>query len=174
MSIVDRSATELLKSLASGELTSVELTRACLDQIERHDAAIGAFLRVDDQRALDQAAAIDRKRQAGEKLGPLAGLPVAVKDVLCDRETITSCASRMLAEFRSPYDSTVVSKLKQADAVLIGRTNMDEFAMGGSTENSAFQPTRNPWDATRTPGGSSGGSAADRSIRGAVCGLCAA
>ena len=160
MSIVDRSATELLKSLASGELTSVELTRACLDQIERHDAAIGAFLRVDDQRALDQAAAIDRKRQAGEKLGPLAGLPVAASDDLCDRETITSCASRMLAEFRSPYDSTVVSKLKQADAVLIGRTNMDEFAMGGSTENSAFQPTRNPWDATRTPGGSSGGSAA--------------
>jgi aspartyl-tRNA(Asn)/glutamyl-tRNA(Gln) amidotransferase subunit A len=160
MSIVDRSATELLKSLATGELTSVELTQACLDRIEQYDATIGAFLRVDCTRALDQAAAIDRRRQAGEKLGSLAGLPVAVKDVLCDRETITSCASRMLAEFRSPYDSTVVSKLKQADAVLIGRTNMDEFAMGGSTENSAFQPTRNPWDVTRTPGGSSGGSAA--------------
>ena len=160
MSILDQSASELLKSLTAGELTSVELTQTCLERIEQHDAEIGAFLRVDAQRALDQAAAVDRRRQAGESLGPLAGLPIAVKDVLCDRGSVTSCASRMLAEFRPPYDSTVVARLKAADAVLLGRTNMDEFAMGGSTENSAFQPTRNPWDTTRTPGGSSGGSAA--------------
>jgi aspartyl-tRNA(Asn)/glutamyl-tRNA(Gln) amidotransferase subunit A len=160
MSIVDRPASELRQSLAAGELTSVQLTQACLDRIDAHDKTIGAFLRVDGERALDQAKAIDKRRAAGGKLGPLAGIPVAVKDILCDSGAITSCASRMLAEFRPPYDSTVVSKLKQAGAVLLGRTNMDEFAMGGSTENSAFQPTRNPWDVTRTPGGSSGGSAA--------------
>lgn len=160
MSIVDRPATELRKSLAAGELTSVELTQACLDRIAAHDQSIGAFLRVDCERALEQAKSVDKRRAAGETLGPLAGIPVAVKDVLCDSQATTTCASRMLAEFRPPYDSTVVARLKQADAVLLGRTNMDEFAMGGSTENSAFQPTRNPWDPTRTPGGSSGGSAA--------------
>ncbi|WP_428303763.1 Asp-tRNA(Asn)/Glu-tRNA(Gln) amidotransferase subunit GatA [Lacipirellula sp.] len=160
MSIVDRPATELRKSLAAGELTSVELTQACLDRIAAHDQSIGAFLRVDGERALEQAKSVDKRRAAGETLGPLAGIPVAVKDVLCDSQAITTCASQMLAEFRPPYDSTVVARLKQADAVLLGRTNMDEFAMGGSTENSAFQQTRNPWDPTRTPGGSSGGSAA--------------
>jgi aspartyl-tRNA(Asn)/glutamyl-tRNA(Gln) amidotransferase subunit A len=160
MSIIDSSATDLFKSLAKGELTSVEITRAYLDRIESHDEQIGAFLRVDADRALDQAATVDRKRQSGQALGALAGLPVAVKDVLCDRESLITCASRMLENFRPPYDATVVAKLKAADAVLIGRTNMDEFAMGGSTENSAFQVTRNPWDHSRTPGGSSGGSAA--------------
>jgi aspartyl-tRNA(Asn)/glutamyl-tRNA(Gln) amidotransferase subunit A len=159
-SILESSAAELLKRLATGEVTSVEITRAYLDRIEAHDKRVGAFLRVDGDRALKQAADVDQKRNAGQPLGALAGLPVAVKDVLCDRETICSCASRMLEQFRPPYDATVVAKLKAADAVLIGRTNMDEFAMGGSTENSAFKLTRNPWDATRTPGGSSGGSAA--------------
>src|SRR5687768_14075308 len=160
MSILDSSAGELLKQLAAGELSSVEVTRSYLDRIESTDEEIGAFLSVDADRALAQAAEVDRKRQARQPLGPLAGLPVAVKDVLCDREVKCTCASRMLTEFRPPYDATVVAKLKAADAVLIGRTNMDEFAMGGSTENSAFKLTRNPWDVTRTPGGSSGGSAA--------------
>jgi aspartyl-tRNA(Asn)/glutamyl-tRNA(Gln) amidotransferase subunit A len=159
-SIVDSSAGELLKLLAVSEVTSVEITRAFLQRIEAADENIGAFLRVDQERALQQAAVIDRKRQEGEPLGSLAGVPVAVKDVLCDSESLTTCASRMLEHFRPPYDSTVVARLKVADAVLIGRTNMDEFAMGGSTENSAFKLTRNPWDTTRTPGGSSGGSAA--------------
>jgi aspartyl-tRNA(Asn)/glutamyl-tRNA(Gln) amidotransferase subunit A len=164
MSLTERSAIELLDLLARGEATSVEVTQAFLDEIAVRDGQVGAFLRVDAERALAMAAEVDRKRGAadrgGEPLGSLAGLPVAVKDVLCDRETRTTCASRMLAEFRPPYDATVVARLKAADAVLLGRTNMDEFAMGGSTENSAFQPTRNPWNLARTPGGSSGGSAA--------------
>jgi aspartyl-tRNA(Asn)/glutamyl-tRNA(Gln) amidotransferase subunit A len=160
VSILNASASELLKRLATGELSSVEITRSYLERHELADKEIGAFLSVDAERALAQAAEIDRKRKAGQSLGPLAGVPVAVKDVLCDRDVKCTCASRMLAEFRPPYDATVVAKLKAADAVLIGRTNMDEFAMGGSTENSAFKRTGNPWDVTRTPGGSSGGSAA--------------
>jgi aspartyl-tRNA(Asn)/glutamyl-tRNA(Gln) amidotransferase subunit A len=160
MSLVERSATELIGLLADGSLSSVEITRTCLERIEAVDGQIGAFLRFDPESALAKAAEIDQRRQAGQPLGKLAGLPVAVKDVLCDRDTKTTCASRMLENFRPPYDSTVVAKLKAADAVLIGRTNMDEFAMGGSTENSAYQLTRNPWDTERAPGGSSGGSAA--------------
>src|SRR5262245_20576749 len=160
MTLVDHSAAELVGLIASGEVSSVEATRAFLDRIEAHDSKLGAFVRVDGARALTQAEVVDRKRASGQPLGPLAGLPVAVKDVLCDRETRTTCSSRMLEQFQPPYDATVVARLKAADAVLLGRTNMDEFAMGGSTENSAFHPTRNPWDPTRTPGGSSGGSAA--------------
>ena len=160
MSLADSTASELAAMLAAGEATSVEVTQAHLDRIVARDEAVGAFLRVDAERALDQAASVDRRRTAGEPLGRLAGLPVAVKDVLCDQDALTTCASRMLANYRPPYDATVVARLKAADAVLIGRTNMDEFAMGGSTENSAFQLTRNPWDASRTPGGSSGGAAA--------------
>ncbi len=160
MSILQRTACELLRNLESGDVSAVELTTACLERISATDDRVGAFLRVDEKRALAQAAAIDTRRAKKQPVGRLAGLPVAVKDVLCERGQLTTCASRMLADFRPPYDSTVVAKLKAADAVLLGRTNMDEFAMGGSTENSAFQVTRNPWDLERTPGGSSGGSAA--------------
>lgn len=160
MSILERTASELLRSLDSGDLSSVELTQACVDRIEATDGKVKAFLRVDAKRALAQAAAMDARRAKNQPVGPLAGLPVAVKDVLCERGELTTCASKILADFRPPYDSTVVAKLKAADAVLLGRTNMDEFAMGGSTENSAFQQTSNPWDLQRTPGGSSGGSAA--------------
>ncbi len=160
MSLTEQSATALLQLLNQGEISSVELTQNYLDRIAAKDSEIGAFLRVDPDAALARAAKIDARRQAGETVGRLAGLPVAVKDVLCDTDTQTTCASRMLENFRPPYDSTVVAKLKAADAVLIGRTNMDEFAMGGSTENSAFQITRNPWDLERAPGGSSGGAAA--------------
>ena len=160
MSLADRTASELADLLAAREASAVEVARAFLDRIAERDDQIGAFLRIDADRALAQAADVDRRRIAGESLGPLAGLPVAVKDVLCDSASLTTCASRMLESFRPPYDATVVAKLKAADAVLIGRTNMDEFAMGGSTENSASQLTRNPWDPSRTPGGSSGGSAA--------------
>ncbi|MFZ1933876.1 MAG: Asp-tRNA(Asn)/Glu-tRNA(Gln) amidotransferase subunit GatA [Thermoguttaceae bacterium] len=158
--MTNQTATELVRQLAEGEVTSVELTKSYLDRIERHDGRVKAFLRVNPAAALAQAEEIDRRRKAGKPLGPLAGLPLAVKDVLCAQGEPTTCASRMLEHFHPPYDATAVAKLKAADAVLIGRTNMDEFAMGGSNENSAFFPTHNPWDLSRIPGGSSGGSAA--------------
>jgi aspartyl-tRNA(Asn)/glutamyl-tRNA(Gln) amidotransferase subunit A len=160
MILVPKTACDHLRSLESGAVTSVELTRAYLDRIRQIDDRVGTFLRFDADRAITRAAEIDARRAKRQAVGRLAGLPVAVKDILCERGELTTCASKILANFRPPYDATVIAKLRAADAVLIGRTNMDEFAMGGSTENSAFQVTRNPWDLERTPGGSSGGSAA--------------
>ncbi|MCC6126262.1 MAG: Asp-tRNA(Asn)/Glu-tRNA(Gln) amidotransferase subunit GatA [Pirellulales bacterium] len=160
MPLIDQTAVELLAMLQAGDVTSVELTQAYLDRIEQIDHQVKAFLRVDPNAALERAEEIDRRRKAGKPLGRLAGLPVAIKDLLCTAGEPTTCASKMLENFRPPYDATVVAKLKAADAVLIGKTNMDEFAMGGSNENSAFFPTRNPWDLSRIPGGSSGGAAA--------------
>jgi len=146
--------------MARGEVSSVEVTSAYLDRIAAFDEKVGAFVHVDRDAALRQAEAVDQRRREGEPLGKLAGLPVALKDVLCTRGTPTTCSSRMLQNFVPPYDAHVIERLREADAVLIGKTNMDEFAMGSSTENSAFKTTRNPWDLERTPGGSSGGSAA--------------
>jgi aspartyl-tRNA(Asn)/glutamyl-tRNA(Gln) amidotransferase subunit A len=160
MSIIGATAGELLQRFERGDVTCVEATTAYLDAISVNDATIKAFLHVDWDDALAQARAIDGKRQRHEPLGKLAGLPVAVKDVLCTQGQPTTCASKILKGFVPPYDAHVVARLKAADAVIIGKTNMDEFAMGSSTENSAFQVTRNPWDRERTPGGSSGGSAA--------------
>lgn len=153
-------AVEIARTVASGERSCVDVVQASLSAIEAQDAHIGAFLGVDRDGALERAAALDARRQQGEQLGPLAGVPIALKDNLCRRGWRTTCASRMLADFVAPYDAHVVTKLLAADAVLLGRVNLDEFAMGSSCENSAFQSTRNPWDLERTPGGSSGGSAA--------------
>ena len=160
MSLIDRTATELLNQLSTGEISSVEVTQAYLDQIERVDRSVRAFLSTSPDAALGRATEIDKRRKSGRPVGRLAGLPIAVKDVLCTKGETTTCGSRMLEHFRPPYDATVVARLKAADAVIVGKTNMDEFAMGGANENSAFHPTHNPWDLSRIPGGSSGGAAA--------------
>src|SRR5215831_4646883 len=165
MSLIDRSAVELLRDLTARKISSVELTRAYLDQIQKHDGRIKAFLLVDPDSALARAKEIDDRRAAGKPVGKLGGLPVAIKDVICTQGVKTTCASKILQNFVPPYDATVVKKLKTADAVLIGKTNMDEFAMGGSTENSAYFKTGNPWDVSRVPGGSSGGAAAALAAR---------
>ncbi|MCO6455919.1 MAG: Asp-tRNA(Asn)/Glu-tRNA(Gln) amidotransferase subunit GatA [Pirellulaceae bacterium] len=159
-SLTDQTASELLERMRSGDVSAEQIAAACLDRIARHDPAVGAFLRVGGDEALAAAADVDRRRRGGQAVGLLGGLPVAVKDLICVRGQVTTCGSRMLANFVPPYDATVVERLRAADGVLLGKTNLDEFGMGGSTENSAFHPTRNPWDLERIPGGSSGGAAA--------------
>ncbi|HTU92563.1 MAG TPA: Asp-tRNA(Asn)/Glu-tRNA(Gln) amidotransferase subunit GatA [Gemmataceae bacterium] len=158
--MLERTAAELSGLLARREISAETLTRDFLQAIRQRDPQVRAFLHVDESAALEQARSVDERRKRGEPLGPLAGVPVAIKDLLCVRGQPATCGSKMLQNYRPPYDAHVISRLRQADAVLIGRTNMDEFAMGSSTENSAFQITRNPWDLDRIPGGSSGGSAA--------------
>jgi aspartyl-tRNA(Asn)/glutamyl-tRNA(Gln) amidotransferase subunit A len=160
MSWTDRTASELASALARGEVSAESLAGESLQAIRLHEPSLHAFLDVDEEGALAQARAVDSRRARGEPLGLLAGVPVAVKDVLCTRGRPTTCASKILEPFMPPYDAHVVTRLRDESAVLIGKTNMDEFAMGSSTENSAFQVTRNPWDPERVPGGSSGGSAA--------------
>jgi aspartyl-tRNA(Asn)/glutamyl-tRNA(Gln) amidotransferase subunit A len=158
--MIERTACELLVHLSRGDISAQALTSSFLDAIGRSEPKIRAFLQVNSESALEKADDVDRRRSLGEPLGALAGIPVAVKDVFCVAGQRTTCGSKILETFIPPYDAAVISRLKAADAILIGKTNMDEFAMGSSTENSAYQTTRNPWDTARIPGGSSGGSAA--------------
>ncbi|HIS76220.1 MAG TPA: Asp-tRNA(Asn)/Glu-tRNA(Gln) amidotransferase subunit GatA [Candidatus Merdivicinus excrementipullorum] len=160
MELYQLTAEQLSAMLAKKECSSEELTRSVLNRIEQKDGEIGAYLTVCGEEALKKAAEVDAKRAAGENLHPLAGIPVGIKDNICTRGIRTTCASRMLENFVPPYDAFVMEKLHQADAVILGKLNMDEFAMGSSTENSYFQKTKNPFDLDRVPGGSSGGSAA--------------
>ncbi len=158
--MIHQNAFQMADALAKGEVSSVELTQAHLERIAAVDDQVKAFLHVDREGALAQAQEVDARRKNGEKLSPLAGVPLALKDVLTQKGVPTTAGSKILQGWRPPYDSTVVSNLKSAGVVIMGKTNMDEFAMGSSTENSGYGPTFNPWDLSRTPGGSSGGSAA--------------
>ena len=162
-------ALQLRDAIATRICSSVEAVRETLGRIERYNPAIGAYLSTFAEKAVRDAEAVDRKIAAGQTVGPLAGVPVAVKDNMCTAFGTTTCGSKILQHFHAPYNACVVEKLLAADAVIVGKTNLDEFAMGSSTENSGIRPTANPWDTSRVPGGSSGGSAAA-----VAAGLCAA
>ncbi|NLI90309.1 MAG: Asp-tRNA(Asn)/Glu-tRNA(Gln) amidotransferase subunit GatA [Epulopiscium sp.] len=160
MHLFTKTADELATMLRNKEVTSVELIEAYFERIEAVDDKVKAYISLDKEGALEKAEEIDAKLEKGEELSRLAGIPIGIKDNICTKGLKTTCASRMLEDFIPPYSATVVEKLEDAGAIIIGKLNMDEFAMGGSTENSYFFPSHNPWDLERGPGGSSGGSAA--------------
>jgi aspartyl-tRNA(Asn)/glutamyl-tRNA(Gln) amidotransferase subunit A len=175
MSSDEKSTIETVTAIAakvqSGEVTAEKATELALARIGALDGQVNAFLRVARDEALAQARAIDQKRARGEALGTLSGVPIAIKDAICTRGIESTSGSKILAGYVPPYDATVIARLRAADAVIIGKTNMDEFAMGSSGENSPYGPTRNPWDLERIPGGSSSGSAAAVSARMVSCSL---
>ena len=151
---------ELVKKIQDKEVSCVDVMNYYTKQIKEKEDKIDEFLSLDIDGALKKAKELDEKIARGEKVGSLAGIPIAIKDNMCTKGVTTTCASKMLEDFVPPYDATVIKKLEDEDAILIGKTNLDEFAMGSSTENSAFKITKNPIDTSRVPGGSSGGSAA--------------
>lgn len=159
LELLKKSAIELAQMLRNREITSVELTKACLERISRLNGQVNAFLAIDEIGALQTALGVDEARQKGKALHPLAGVPIAVKDNIVTRGLTTTCASKILENWVPPYDATVIRKIKAAKLPIVGKTNMDEFAMGSSTEHSAFGATANQWDLRRIPGGSGGGSA---------------
>jgi len=165
--LLDMDCKELRDKIASGQAKSITATQTVFDAIEKHEPALGAYISTFKEQALVRAGEIDNKIAAGESVGQLAGVPVAIKDNMCTTFGATTCASKILENFHSPYNAAVVEKLLTADAVIVGKTNMDEFAMGSSTENSGLKKTVNPWDTNRVPGGSSGGSAA--AVAGRLC-----
>ncbi|MXY49092.1 MAG: Asp-tRNA(Asn)/Glu-tRNA(Gln) amidotransferase subunit GatA [Gemmatimonadetes bacterium] len=158
--LIEMAAHELAPRIQSGEVTAEEVAREVLSLIEEKDPAINAYLAVDREAVIEDARDVDRRIAAGETTGPLAGVPIAIKDAICTKDLETTCASRILEGFVPPYDATVIARLRAADAVIVGKTNMDQFGMGSSNENSGFDVCRNPLDTSRVPGGSSGGSAA--------------
>jgi len=158
MEILDGSLIDAAEAVRAGRVSALELANGVLARMEKGD--LGAYLDVDAERTRAQARAVDEKRARGEALGPLAGVPIGIKDVLCTKDARTTCGSKILERYTPPYDATAVARLRAADAVFTGKLNMDEFAMGSSNENSAFERVENPWDRSRVPGGSSGGSAA--------------
>src|SRR4030042_260412 len=160
MSLNKLTITKAADDLRKKQFSSLELTEAVFSQIKKTDEEIGAFLLLAEEEAQNQAKEIDKKLARGEKLGGIAGIPAAIKDNILVKGLKCTAGSKILENYLAPYDATVVSKLKEAGAVIIGKTNMDEFAMGSSTENSAFKKTKNPQDLSCVPGGSSGGSAA--------------
>jgi len=160
MDLTTLSITQIRELLKSRQASAVEVAQAHLARIEQKDKEVHAYLTLCPEHSLAQAKKVDQAIAAGEELAPLAGVPVAVKDVILTRGTRTTCASQILENFIAPYSATAVERLEGAGAIILGKTNCDEFAMGSSTENSSFFPTRNPRDLSRVPGGSSGGSAA--------------
>ncbi len=171
MRLYDLTAHRLRELLLGREVSAAELCRSVLNRIDEVEKRVKAYVTLDRDGALRQAAAVDRELQNGRELPPLAGIPFAIKDNMCLRGLPATCSSKILHNWVPPYDATVVEKLKAQQAVIIGKTNMDEFAMGSSTEHSAFFTTRNPWDPERVPGGSSGGSAAAVAAGSAICAL---
>ena len=171
MSLYQLTAHELHDKLKAREITAVELTESVYERIEAVEPHVKGYLTLTKDIALEQANAADAGFQNGDNMSPLAGIPIAIKDVICTKGVRTTCASKILSNFVPPYDATVMIKLNQQGIVMIGKTNMDEFAMGSSTENSAYQITHNPWDLETIPGGSSGGSAAVVSADTAICSL---